>query len=777
MDLIDLNILSLTRKDGQDQIEPPGLLIAAQPRRTARGRQTDRLVLYLLIAGNAPLPADQLTQLLARLAQTYYKTSGSATAAQRAVADALNQHLLERNQRGASSGRQGVGLLSIITLRNNHLYLAQSGPMHAFLINAAGAKHIHDPQISGRGLGLGRTTSIHYSQADLNPYDTLIISPQPPANWSAANFNSLHNQTAESLRHHLLDQAVPTVRAMLFQASRGTGKTSLLRPAPGQPVTYVQPKPETSQPVMPAVPSADQAEPSTPLLATEEDEYQAAQYDSIQYVPLATQDQLPVTPPTPGKTAILGDQAAPQMPAPAAPVEELEQSAVPPQPVARRARRAAGAGWIASAGMAFSAALARFGLGIRNLFLRMLPGESIASLPSSVMVSVAIIVPLVVVSIAALVYFQSGRSGQYQALYAQAAQAAGFARTQTDPTQKAAAWQNAVNYLDQAEAYEVTAETQALRNEARQAFDDLNLVKRLGYQPALTSNLPENTRITRLVATSSDLYLLNAEGGNVIRTLATASGYEVDASFQCASGMPAGQTGQLIDIALAPANNEFNSAIQALDVNGNLLQCMPGQAPIFTPLTQPAKGWGEPQAISVDLGNLYLLDPLKNTVWIYWDSNYKEQPEEFFVADFPMQNVIDLAVDKTDLYLLHEDGHTTLCTYSELSVSPSRCTDPQPYIDSRPGHEGQVMQIDPPFVQLLTSQPPDPSIYYLQPEQHAVYRFSLRLLTYYGQFRPSNETPTGTGVSRKPATAFTLSPDARLAFLAMDNQVYYAGTP
>jgi len=39
---------------------------------------------------------------------------------------------------------------------------------------------------------------------------------------------------------------------------------------------------------------------------------------------------------------------------------------------------------------------------------------------------------------------------------------------------------------------------------------------------------------------------------------------------------------------------------------------------------------------------------------------------------------IDLAVDKTDIYILHDDGHTTLCAYSELSVSQTNCTDPAP---------------------------------------------------------------------------------------------------
>jgi hypothetical protein len=225
---------------------------------------------------------------------------------------------------------------------------------------------------------------------------------------------------------------------------------------------------------------------------------------------------------------------------------------------------------------------------------------------------------------------------------------------------------------------------------------------------------------------------------------------------------------------MASKTNEFGATILSLDVNGNLLHCIPGQPPVFTPLAAPGKGWGTPQAVTVDLGHLYVLDSGKNTVWIYWNSTYTQPPEEFFVADFPMQSVIDLVVDKTDLYLLHEDGHTTLCTYSDLSVAPSRCTDPLPYIDSRPGREGQPMSIQPPFTQLVTTQPPDPSLYYLQSQEQALYRFSLRVLTYYGQFRPQDDPSSGVSAPRGPATAFALSPDTRIAFLAEGNEVYYA---
>jgi hypothetical protein len=751
MSQLDLNILSLTRREGQEQAEPPGLLIASQPRRPARGRQTDRLILHLAVAGSAPLTDEQQSNLLANLAQTFYKTSGSVTAAQKTAAEALNQYLLDRNQRAASTGRQGIGLLGIIAIRNDRLYLALCGPVHAFHITAAGAKHIQDLGAVGRGLGLSRTPPISYYQADLKPGETLVFSSAPPPGWTASTLGGLYNQGLENLRRSLLSQAGSALDAFLLQTQPGSGKIFLLRPKPGPTVAYVQPRKETG------ASSADDAlSVGIPAAALA----QSGLQDSSATIQQPVADPLPYPPAAPSQLEIEPGTADGQASLPAA---------TPP-----KERRAPGRDSLYRIGLAVSGALARAGLGLRNFALRMLPGEAVSTLPSSVMIIVAVAVPLVVVTIAAVVYFQRGRTGQYQAYYAQAVQAAGYARIQSDPILRAEAWQTVINYVEQAESYQQNTETQALRGEANQAFDQLNLVTRLIYQPALTNKLPESTKISRIVATEGDLYLLNLEGGNVIRTLSTGNGYEIDPTFQCSAGAPAGQSSAPIDIAMASKTNEFGATILSLDVNGNLLHCIPGQPPVFTPLAAPGKGWGTPQAVTVDLGHLYVLDSGKNTVWIYWNSTYTQPPEEFFVADFPMQSVIDLVVDKTDLYLLHEDGHTTLCTYSDLSVAPSRCTDPLPYIDSRPGREGQPMSIQPPFTQLVTTQPPDPSLYYLQSQEQALYRFSLRVLTYYGQFRPQDDPSSGVSAPRGPATAFALSPDTRIAFLAEGNEVYYA---
>ena len=188
---MDLNLLPLARQYGQDSPDLPGLHIAAKPRRAARGRQADRLILYLVMEGNAQISPSQQEQLLKNLAQIYYKTPGSVTAALRAAAETLNQQLLDQNLKEASSGQQGVGLLMLMALREERIYLAQCGPTHAYCISPGGFQHFYDPQPTRRGLGLGRTTPVYFSQISLKENDVLLLAPQPPADWSEATLGSL----------------------------------------------------------------------------------------------------------------------------------------------------------------------------------------------------------------------------------------------------------------------------------------------------------------------------------------------------------------------------------------------------------------------------------------------------------------------------------------------------------------------------------------------------------------------------------------------------------
>jgi hypothetical protein len=459
-----------------------------------------------------------------------------------------------------------------------------------------------------------------------------------------------------------------------------------------------------------------------------------------------------------------GEDAAPATtPGPAA-----AQSAE--KPAERRRRRASGRGFFAAITTALATTVDHFSHSLRKLFQRMLPEESLAALPGPLMAFIAVAIPLVVVAVSMVVYFQRGQASQYDQYYSQAAQAAEQAQTQTDPQASLAAWQSVISYLDQADVYQQTPESQALRQQAYQAIDQAELIRRLDYLPALTEFLPEGARIIELAATEADLYMLDSSNGSVQRAFSTARGYELDPTFQCGPGFVGSQgIGPLVDFVALPAGQAMS--VLGMDAQANLLYCKPGEPPLFDVLTPPFTQWGKPSAISLSANNLYVLDPDKNAVWIYWNADKATQPEAFFTENFPpMADVIDMTVEKNDLFLLHADGHTTLCTYSELGVATTQCSDPLPYTDSRPGHEGQVLARYPAFSKIVNTQPPNPSTYMLDAPNQALYHFSQRL-AYQRQLRP--QTPISGG----EASAFAFRPDNRLVFLVVGNQVYYAGMP
>jgi hypothetical protein len=345
---------------------------------------------------------------------------------------------------------------------------------------------------------------------------------------------------------------------------------------------------------------------------------------------------------------------------------------------------------------------------------------------------------------------------------------AGRAVQQTTPLELRTAWETSLDYLDKADAYKTTSDSSLLRSKAMEALDNLDGVVRLDFQPAITSALGGPAEVSRIVANDTDLYLLNAQGGNVLRATLTGRGYEIDPNYICG---PNPKIGPLIDIASLPKGNSFKATILAMDVNGNLLYCIPGSLPIENAPAPPQPGWGAPIAFTLDVGDLYVLDPKTNGVWIYRNMAIDRQPHLFFGDQVPfMQDVVGFAVNNDDLFLLHKDGHLTTCVYSELQVAATRCTDPAIFIDKRQGRQDGSLILDAQFSLMLYTQPPDPSIYMLDPVHQSIYHFSVKL-TLQEQFRSKNPLPSNTN-----ATAFTVTQN-RMIFMAVGNQIYYASLP
>ena len=797
---LDLNLLPVARYAGRDYPEMLGLYYAEPPRRTARGRNLDRLILYLVIEGNAPLPPGKRDQILADLAKLYYETPGSVTTGLRKTAEELNELLLERN-RGLGGNRQCLGLLTQAVVRENQVTLAQSGPMHAFRIAASGSEHFYNPDMLGQGLGLSRTAPVSFIQSSLQPNDTLLLAAVPAPDWSAGGLSAAHGQGPESLRRRLFSQSQVDLNALVIQAKPGKGKFFLLRPAASQATPPTGEAPKTIEtaplpvqtativaaPVMaaPTVAAPTVAE-GVPVAAA------AVMAEGVvpeQRVASSQPDQIV----TPAQVDISEQPAVPAVelpqpvvaPAPPPAVKEIPAPAIKAAPK-RETRRGKPLAQVLSALMVVTAPLGRglqrVGTGLRTLFNHMLPEDAFQSIPSTLMAFIAVAVPVVVVTAAFVTYNRLGRGEKFEQISAQAKQVALQAMDQTDLAAKRSGLEQARSLIQSAGSYASTPETvdelKTLQVQVRNALDELDFVRRVNYQPAIVGGLPVTSNITRMVAFDDELYMLDGTSGGVLRAFMTGKGYEVDYTFQCSPGNYSGITvGPLNDIVAWPAGYEPAAKILAVDTAGNTLYCSPEKSPEAARLqSAPGDAWGNILAAALDQGDFYALDLPSNGVWIYWRSKFDEEPTLFFDQEIPsFQQVIDMVVDRDDLYLLQSDGSLMLCVRDALIVAPTRCS-MMTYSDRRPGKENIPLMPPVPFSQMQIIPPPDPSLFMLMPtglngDGPAVYHFSLRNLSFQKQIL--SETP----LPNHAASAFAVDHSRGYLILALGNVVYYAALP
>ncbi|MDP2776862.1 MAG: hypothetical protein Q8O48_04420, partial [Anaerolineales bacterium] len=129
---LDLTLAPLYRINGQEIASLPGLFVQMPPRTATRGRAQDRLVVYLLLTGNAVFSVAEYMQTAQNAANVFYKTSGSLTSALRAATENVNKDLLERNMSTSGRGQYASGWLTLAALRDSQCTLSMSGPMQVY---------------------------------------------------------------------------------------------------------------------------------------------------------------------------------------------------------------------------------------------------------------------------------------------------------------------------------------------------------------------------------------------------------------------------------------------------------------------------------------------------------------------------------------------------------------------------------------------------------------------------------------------------------------------
>jgi len=789
---LDLNLISLYRLKGQEWPTLPGLLAAIPPRRTARGRENDRLLVFLSIAGNVRLSSAEYAEITRQMADRYYGISGSITSALKATAEAVNAFLLERNVRLSGRGQYATGLLVMGALRDNQLYMVLSGPVHAFWMGPRGNRHFFDEQLSGRGLGTAQTTRLYYAQAEINAGDRLLFATHLPNNWVPLLKADRSASSLDSTRRRLMADAGVEVQAALISVQDGTGQMTILRATPtavhppetttpkSQSVAHAQnsPQPATTPPtVTTPVPSQPVSKPipSQPLASV------PAQRPPMQRPPVQRPPTSRPVESTPHPITRSVPQPVQQQPNEAKiasrglpfklpSLRSSQESSPEPkmlvrsdapnqlQPVFK---------WLAAGIRSVRQMQQRSNDGFKRFLPRLLPGvqdmppqdDGIQSAPrSTTSMVMAFALPVIVITMAVVVYIQYGRTAQYQSFYSRAEQAAASTSAITDEVELRRAWDETIYWLEKAEGYESTAESRTLRRQAQASLDVLDRINRVNFQPALPTPFSDTIQIDRMVANETDVFLLNTERGEVYRVMLTQRGYEVDNNFICRSGVfGTGQVGPLIDVAALPRTNLYGAVAVGIDKNGTLLYCLPnGQSPQPVPLTAPDVGWRKIAAIGLDQGSLYVLDADANAVWAYYgnQSSFSEAPFFFFDEQIPrMDNVVDMAVNGDDIYLLRADGHLTTCTLSRISASPTRCVDPAYLSDTRAGRQGGATLPDAIFTQVVFAPPPH-----------------IALALFDANNRPVGE---GAALPQVPISAMTFSPN-QVLFVFVDGRLYYA---
>ncbi len=824
MATFDLNILPIHRTNGQDSADLPGLLAVTPPRKAARGREKDNLIVHLMLSGNAVFSAAELAQLNDAAAHTFYQSPGSLTSAMRRSAETINTTLLQRNLSTTGRGQYALGFLVLAVVREGQCTLLLSGPTHAVWVGDGGTRHMYDPALSGKGLGSSQSCQSYLSQVELHSDDMLVLCGRFPRDWEADLLSERPPSTMDAA-YRKLTFAKGDLNAALIQVTGGNGTITVLRPeikatrlSPSVPVPVIQEPDEPEE----FEPQSDEEREESPVSAssiTEEELDELADFaahiiqPSAYAIPPQPEE---ITPPLPkqetASTPLSAATATPSTPRsfppsiprakPAEPKsqpliqlepEPEEEETVSAEPVsaqtktdkpdahaeATRQMAKVMVGGIQSGRRVNE----RLGAFMQRFIPRLFPGEEGESqqklfiVPTYLMVFIAVVIPVIVVTIASVVYLRFGQSVQYDELYSQALAARAQAVSETDPARQRQAWQNVLTVLDKADTYRETDESKLLRSEAQTNYDTLMGIVRLEFRPAFTNGLGASIQISRMAASESDLYMLNAEGGNILHATFTSQSLEPDGTFNCQPGMYAGyEVGTLVDLLALPKINSVGASVLGIDASGNLLYCSPGQVPqAFSLPALPNTNWGRITSFALDNGNLYVLDATSRSVWVFVgkDGLFNDTPYFYFSNQIPdtIDTAIDLAVSGDDLYILHADGHISTCIFSRIEETPTRCIDPAVIQDPFPAHSDINIFASAHFTQMSLTSPPTPVILLIDSDNQSVFRFSPRTLELMNQIR--GHAGRGNPFKPGPVGAMTVSPNYVL-YLAIGDQVYFA---
>lgn len=771
--MFDINLNSLVLEKGLELDKLPGLIALTPPRRAARGREYDLVIAMVNFNASSSLASENNNQWFQEKVERYYQTPGTVTFAMKALVEALNNDLLERNLKKVKESGPISAALSLLVLRRRSLYMVNIGSARAWYSSANETSELSECESQTRGLGVDQMLPIRFATREVNENDVLVFSCQPAEVWKVDTFAGCAGLSDEAVSRRIFSQVGSELKAVMLRFTVGKGliKSSTMN---GKQTSARQSGNMTSTPIR----------PKDVNLEIHQDNAGVSGQDVIVHPsvnnnnPLKHMGEVPSTPVLPiGINQAVNESAAEPRPIDSQETrrERLEKQNKPQitetQVMAGKLTKKVVSG-VGEASSIFSRFLQKLLPGLTDEPLKLNRGSLIA---------IAVTIPLVIALIAGAVYVRSGKSKQFNQNLILAQQYAMQAEVQkADPPLYLASLQQSMYWLDKAESYGQSESSASLRVKVQNELDILQGVQRLEMAEVVPGGLPAGASISQIVATANDVYLLDKTSGTVSRYFLGGSSYEKDEAFDCGPNEdnPLNLLDKIVDILPLNVNNTFKATLLAIDAKGSIQFCIPGDAGVTGALTQPDQGWKNIQAATISDNYLYVLDGAGNAVYRFEGNGiqFENKPTLFFDNQIPsLTEAIDIEVNVEELYILRSNGQMVECMYSYMKdYKLTECKDPAPYGDMRTGQVPQAINFpEANFIQMRMTAAPDSSIYLLDTTAKALFHFSLqRNLQKVLHPRLMN----GLNIDRLTPTAFAVS-SGRIAFMAFGNQIFYAPLP
>jgi hypothetical protein len=670
----------------------PCIVALSSPLQAVRSRQGEHLFILSDLTG--PASSRLYRELREVVAQTYWSTAGSITAALRQAAAAANRHLFHANLHSAPADRCHGGLICAI-LRGKDLFVLRAGSARACFLHEGDFRCFsYDGDLAP--LGVSRVADVRLHHTYVAPGDELLIVSS--ALVEAADYTGLARVMAlagvQEVLEGLEQVGVGIDFSAMFVRWSLPGEDSVTHKAP-LPYLSTDFTPSESVRVEPqAVSPVEQRESISQRWRQESLAERAA--------PRPGQAEVPVEPvefPDPGvgatpfssvealrQSARLSRISSPQLSQADEQVPVVTELARPES--AREPRPSLGE-WIEgiarSVGRGGAAAGGALIGGTGALVKRMLPGKearrraraslSRASRPvpkenRTTMVAIAIGIPLALAITVTLAYQLFGEDARFNTLVKQVEENVSLARSTgiTSDTSRSY-WNAALEYADAAIVLRPDDPiATSLRAQAQAALDQLDGIVRL--QPILLKNFGPGTIPRRLVVHGPMIFVLDPAGGWVAQLTLNEAGNglseqgEIPGLVRKEQQIEGGTVGNLVDFVwVEPMGGRQTSGLLILEEDGALISHDPawqgeGGAPQLRRafLGAPPE---LPRVVGTYDGRFYVLDTSDNQIRRYEPVGdiYPNRPDNYFVVppSKPLANALDMAIDGY-IYILYADG-------------------------------------------------------------------------------------------------------------------------